>query len=309
VETYESIKKWKDGTLSSFIKTSASLNEFHDQVMLKVLEVAKGKMKRPEPPCEFAWFITGSGGRFEQGIISDQDHGIIYELSNEEISYGMDCTGYPYCNGKIMCSNPIWCKSLEDWKKQLNKWMENERWESIRYLQIFYDARVLFGNIHYLNELKSSIYSYHLQHPSLLQRFISNVRHMKNVIGPMGQILVEQHGVYQGCVNLKYSAFLPYVNAVRLLAIKEGIFETSTIDRIDRLQEKDEYQEMLRCCKENFITLTKYRLSLLDSQNYDDTHYLNIKNLTKEQRKELKQILKCGKRLHDEVIELTLAKY
>ncbi len=319
METYESIKKWKDETMSSYIQTSASLNEFHDQVMLKVLNVATGKMKRPKPPCEYTWFITGSGGRFEQGLISDQDHGIIYEISNEEndnyfkdlgeeISYGMNCTGYPYCNGKIMSSNPIWRKSLVDWKNQLNYWMENEKWESIRYLQIFYDARVLYGNTDYLNELKAIIYNYQLQHPSLLQRFIANVKHIKNVIGPMGQILVEQHGVYQGCVNLKYSAFLPYVNAIRLLSIKEGIFETSTIERIERLQEKDEYKNMLLFCKENFITLTKYRLSLLNAQNYDDTHYLNIKNLSKEQRKELKQIFKCGKRLHEEVIELTFTK-
>lgn len=319
METYESIKKWKDESLSSFINTSASLNEFHDQVMLKVLNIALNNMKQAKPPCEFNWFITGSGGRFEQGLISDQDHGIIYEISNEEndiyfkelgeeISYGMDCTGYPYCNGKIMSSNPIWRKSIGNWKTQLTKWMDNESWESIRYLQIFYDARVLYGNNDYLTELKSIIYNYQLQHSSLLQRFIANVRHIKNVIGPMGRILVEQHGVYQGCVNLKYSAFLPYVNAIRLLSIKEGIFETSTIERIDRLLEKDEYQDMLKYCKENFMTLTKYRLSLLDAKNYDDTHYLNIKDISKGQRKELKQILKCGKRLHDDVIELTLAK-
>ncbi|WP_246020268.1 DUF294 nucleotidyltransferase-like domain-containing protein [Lysinibacillus telephonicus] len=319
METYESIRKWKDEALSSFMNTSISLNKFHDQVMLKVLEVAKGKMKQSTPPCEFTWFITGSGGRFEQGLISDQDHGLIYEISNEEndiyfkelgeeISYGMNCVGYPYCNGNIMSSNPTWRKSVEEWKIQLIEWMKNERWESIRYLQIFYDGRVLYGNTEYLSDLKSVIFHYQLQHPTLLQRFIANVKHIKNVIGPMGQLLVEQHGVYQGCVNLKYSAFLPYVNAVRLLSIKEGIFETSTIDRIDRLKGKDEYKEMLRDCKENFITLTKYRLSLLNAQNYDDTHYLNIKILSKEQKKEIKQILKCGKRLHDEVIELTLAK-
>lgn len=317
MKTYESIRKWKGEALSSFMNTSISLNKFHDQVMLKVLEVAKGKMEQPAP-CEFTWFITGSGGRFEQGLISDQDHGIIYEISNEEndkyfkalgeeISYGMNCVGYPYCNGKIMSSNPIWCRSVDEWKMQLNEWMENESWESIRYLQIFFDGRVLYGNIDYVSCLKSFIYKYQLQHPALLQRFIANVKHIKNVIGPMGQLLVEQHGVYQGCVNLKYSAFLPYVNAVRLLSIKEGIFETSTIDRIDRLKEKAEYKEMLRECKENFITLTKYRLSLFNAQNYDDTHYLNIKSLSKEQRKEIKQILKCGKRLHDEVINLTVA--
>lgn len=319
METYEEIREWKDNNISNFLQTSASLNDFHDQVMLKVLNVAIQSMNQ-KAPCEFTWFITGSGGRYEQGIISDQDHGIVYEISNpendsyfqklgEEISFGMDCVGYPYCNGKIMSSNPIWCKSFQNWEIQLGQWMKDETWQSIRYLQIFYDARLLFGNGNYINQLKIMIYQFQAEHPYLLQRFVANMKHLKNVIGPMGQILVEQHGVYQGCVNLKYTAFLPYVNSIRLLSIKEGIFETSTIERIRRLMEIDDYKELLHDCDRNFSKLTEYRLSLFQAENYDDTHYLNIKNLSKDERKEVKRILKDGKRLHDEVMELTLSNY
>ena len=42
-----------------------------------------------------------------------------------------------------MSSNPLWCKSFEAWKEQIFSWMDSESWEAIRYLQIFYDARVL----------------------------------------------------------------------------------------------------------------------------------------------------------------------
>ncbi|MFP7202534.1 DUF294 nucleotidyltransferase-like domain-containing protein [Lysinibacillus halotolerans] len=319
METYESIKKWKDAHISSYLLSNVSLNEFHDQVMLKVLHVAMGKIEWSKPPCEFIWFITGSGGRFEQGLISDQDHGIVYEISNEEndqyfkvlgeeLSYGMDCVGYPYCNGNIMSSNPIWCKSLEQWRTQIIHWMENESWESIRYLQIFYDARVLYGNTNYIQQLKSIILEYQLEHPSLLSRFVANVKHIKSVIGPMGQILVEQHGVYQGCINLKYAAFLPYVNSIRLLSIKEGVYNTSTLERIEQLKKKVRYKDLLQYSFENFSTLITYRMSLFHSKNYDDTHYLNIKKLSKEQRKQLKRILKDGKKLHDSVVELTFLK-
>ncbi len=315
METYETIKEWKDATILSFLTNNVSLNTFHDQVMLEVLKVAKGNMTCKIPPCNFAWFITGSGGRFEQGLISDQDHGIIYEKSSfdndlyfkelgEEISRGLDVVGYPFCNGNIMSSNPVWCKSILDWENQLNKWMGEESWESIRHLQIFYDARVLYGNQQYIQQLKTVIYHYQNDHPSLLRRFMENVKHHKNAIGPMGQILVEQHGIYQGYLNLKYTAFLPYVNSIRLLAIKEGLCETSTLERIKGLLKKEGYGELLKYSSENFISLMNYRLSLFNVREYDDTHYLNVKNLSKEQRKEIKQILKYGKKLHDAVIEL-----
>lgn len=319
LETYETIKEWKKVNISSFLTNNVSLNAFHDQVMLKVLEVAKRNVKRKNAPCNFTWFITGSGGRFEQGLISDQDHGIIYEQSSfendlyfkklgEELSHGLDIVGYPYCNGNIMSSNPIWCKSIADWEFQLNKWMGEESWESIRYLQIFYDARPLYGREDYVQHLKTTIYHYQNDHQTLLRRFMANVKHFKNGIGPMGQILVEPHGIYQGYINLKYTAFLPYVNSIRLLSIKEGLLATSTLERIKGLQKRGEYEELLNSCYENFSSLMNYRLSLIDVKEYDDTHYLNVKNLSKEQRKEIKQILKCGKKLHDAVIELVSLK-
>lgn len=314
METYESIRKWKDQHIANYLNDVKSLNHFHDQVMQKVLEVAISKMNK-EVPCHFTWFITGSGGRFEQGLISDQDHGIVYETSNAandayfkslggELSYGMHLTGYPYCKGNIMSSNPLWCKSYEDWKTQLKYWMENESWECIRYLQIFYDARSLYGAKDTLHQLKNYIYQNQQKYPILLQRFIANVQHVKNVIGPLGQLIVEQYGIYQGCIDLKYAAFLPYVNAIRLLSIKEGLLETSTISRIQKLIQKKNYEELLNHCEKNFTELLAFRLSLNQVGTYTETHFLKINHLSREQRKNIKRIVKDGKRLHDEVIVL-----
>ncbi|MGF9978030.1 DUF294 nucleotidyltransferase-like domain-containing protein [Viridibacillus arvi] len=315
VRTYESIKEWKDKNIASFLDDTDSLNKFHDQVMSKVFDLAISRVNKGSPPCEFSWFITGSGGRCEQGVISDQDHGLIYEISNVEndiffkklgveVSYGLFIVGYPYCQGNVMSSNSLWSKSMLEWKEQLLKWMEDESWDAIRYLQIFYDARVLTGRNSYVEELKMIIYEYQLKHRTVLKRFMENVTHVKNVIGPLGQILVEQHGLYQGSVNLKYAAFLPYVNAIRLLSIKEGVYETSTLDRMNCLKQTKGYSKALKNCEDNFLTLLKYRLTLFQVESYTDTHYLNIESLHKEQRKEIKRILKDGKKLHDYMIAL-----
>lgn len=313
VETYESIKLWKEQQIQRFSYDSDSLNYFHDQVMVRVLEVTKKKINLTRPPCQYAWFITGSGGRFEQGLVSDQDHGFVYEPSNEqtdwyfkqlgnELADGLHIVGYPYCYGNIMSSNPLWCKSLAEWKRQLQGWLQDGNWDSIRQLQILFDARALEGEAALVRELKSFVYSYIHDHPQLLKRFARNIEHIKNSIGLMGQILVERYGLYEGCIDLKYAAFLPYVNAVRLLAMKEGLFETSTLVRMAKLKKMKDYEQLLQHSEKNFQSLLTYRLSLTDISRYTDTHYLHVQILSKQERKGLKQILKDGKQLHSYVL-------
>ncbi|MEQ2525944.1 hypothetical protein EKG37_09075 [Robertmurraya yapensis] len=318
--SYASLREWKDENISFHYSDPFRLNEFHDQTMKKVFELALERIKPQQPPCEFSWFITGSGGRFEQGPISDQDHGLIYEISNEvnddyfirlgkELAYGLNEVGYPYCQGNVMSSNPLWCKSLESWKQQLLAWMEEASWETVRNLQIFYDARNLQGNELFVHELKDVIYFYQKEHPSLLKRFMENVMHVKNAVGPLGQFIVEEHGINEGAINLKYTAFLPYVNAVRLLAIKEGIYDTSTLERIEQLVRLNGYGAAMRESKKHFLDLLIYRSSLYQSKTYDDTHFLKVKKLSRVEKKEIKQILKDGKRLHHYVSELILHEW
>lgn len=315
--SYETIKDWKEKMIASHFSDPFRLNEIHDEAMGKVFEIAINRLKLGEPPCEYSWFITGSGGRFEQGPISDQDHGIVYVNSNledehyfaelgKEISHGLNIVGYPYCQGNVMSSNPLWCKSMEKWKQQLFTWMDEATWETVRNLQIFYDARTLQGNEFLVRELKDVFYDYEKAHPTLLKRLMENVMHIKNGIGPLGQIIVEEHGINVGAINLKYTAFLPYVNAIRLLAIKEGIYETSTIDRMNSLVRMNGYRAVLRESRKHFLTLLKYRNSLYKAETYDDTHYLSVKSLSKEEKKEIKRILKDGKRLHQYVSNLIM---
>lgn len=314
-DSYESIKKWKDEHIHNYELDTRGLNEFHDEMMRSASRIALFHHEKTygKPPCYFSWFITGSGGRFEQGIISDQDHGLIYEEHSrqaieyfkklgEELSKGLFLIGYPYCEGKVMSSNPMWCKSLQNWKDQLIHWMDEKSWESIRYLQIFYDSRSLVGNSDFVKDLKKAIFDYQRQEQKLLQRFMDNIQHIKQSVGPLGQIYVEQNGPYEGCIDLKKTAFLPYVNAIRVLAMKEGVFETSTIDRLDRLSKISEYKEDMPHYKHNFEKLLKYRVMLYkNATSYDDVHYLNIKKMSKEEKRDMKTILRDGKKLHQYV--------
>ncbi|WP_191557477.1 DUF294 nucleotidyltransferase-like domain-containing protein [Metabacillus idriensis] len=311
-ESYESIRSWKDEEIKKYTSDTQSLNKFHDKVMRAVFEVSLQKLKEEKgtPPSPFSWFVMGSAGRFEQGVISDQDHGMVYEKSGtdadqyflalgKEVSLGLHLAGYPYCEGKVMSSNPVWCKSLGAFEEQLLRWMEEVSFESMRYLQIFVDARVLAGEEAFIDHLKKGIDKCQKKSPKLLKRFMDNIMHLKPSIGPLGQIFTESSGPYQGSLNLKQAAFLPYVNAVRILAIKEGVLAASTMERIDELSKDEFYRNELGDYKTSFANLLQFRMSNLNRiQEYDDVHYLPIQKLGRAEKKEMKTILKNGKKLH-----------
>lgn len=316
-DTYQSLKEYRKRKMKDYIDDSYRLNLFHDQLMHRVIQLAMEQIKNEHgnPTTSFAFFVMGSAGRFEQGICSDQDHGIIYEQATdaareyyyrlgEEISRGLDHVGYEECKGKVMASNPLWCKSLNEWQEQILYWVEKDEWESIRYLLIFMDGRVIVGHPPYLNDLKNLIFDQLDTSPYLLQRMLDNTLKIKKGIGLFGQFLVERHGPYAGAINLKETAFFPYVNAVRLLAIKEKIIASSTLERFDQLKSKLRYNELLQGFQDQFELLLKYRLchQVKSTQdNYNASHYVKMDHLTDNQEKELKGILHNGYQFHQQL--------
>lgn len=308
--TYLQIRKKRDQEIQNVSKKHFLLNQFHDQLILQVVNEAIRRVNDEfgPPPSPFCFFMMGSNGRFEQAIWSDQDHGILFLEKNgknnqyflnlgKEISKGLFIAGYPHCDGEVMASNSMWCKSLFDWKKQLTSWVTDESWDSIRHLLIFMDARPLYGDGVHLNDLKRNIHDMiHEQH--LLKRILENTMHVKKGLNILGGLLVETHGKYAGSLNLKETAFLPFVNSIRLLAIKEKILSYSTLSRIKELPETIMSEVEKKFYEDHFFKLLEIRLKYGNHKDYESGHYLPIEKLRKHQVKEVKEILKAGLHLH-----------
>ncbi len=116
----------------------------------------------------------------------------------------------------------------------------------------------------------------------------------KKGIGILGQLLIETHGIYAGQLNLKETTLFPFVNAIRFLAIRENIIETSTLTRIDQLSEQLFSKEHKEKYKLLFRKLLNYRLLYGNDANYEASHFLNITKLSKAKRKEIKEIIKTS---------------
>jgi CBS domain-containing protein len=316
---YVPLKNWRDSTMKNYDSSNESLNRFHDMVMKKLFSMALNETEEilGPPPCGYSWFVMGSAGRYEQAIMSDQDHGLIYEAETEEakeyflklgeeISKGLHSVGYPYCEGNVMSSNPRWCKSKKEWAVQISRWLVEGSFDSIRFLLIFYDARVLIGQKDAVSHLKMKMFEYVEENPIYLERLLENTNHIKKGVGLFQQFLTETHGSYAGSIDLKHAGFLPFVNGIRLLAIKEKILETATLSRITQLIELPEYKDPLERYRQDFQKLLYYRLKYHTkiTEKYDDIHYLNVKELDKVEKKEMKQILKHGQDLQEYVASI-----
>ncbi|WML38335.1 DUF294 nucleotidyltransferase-like domain-containing protein [Neobacillus sp. OS1-2] len=282
------------------------LNELHDAIMNQVIKISINQLsiRSGPPPSPFSIFVMGSAGRLEQSVWSDQDHGIIYhDESNEaksyflalgkEISKGLHFAGYPYCDGGVMASNPFWCKSIDEWQLQITNWLSDSTWESTRYLLIFLDGRSILGEGEYVESLKTHLYQT-ANTEQLLSNSLRNTLHIKKGINLLGQLLTETHGPHSGTLPIKEIAILPYVNALRLIAIKERVMETPTLSRLEKISTAWIPGHDKQFFKEQFLKLLNYRLMYGDHTNYDSGHYLVVKRLTKEQTKEVKEIIKNG---------------
>ncbi|MEH7336471.1 DUF294 nucleotidyltransferase-like domain-containing protein [Neobacillus drentensis] len=304
--SYIEIRNFRDSRIGEVSRDHFRLNNLHDEIMKQVIELAvcRTKEKYGSPPCSFSFFVMGSAGRSEQSIWSDQDHGIIYqELSPEaqayflelgkEITAGLYQTGYDYCDGGVMSNNPMWCKSMFEWQQQLTDWLLDSSFESIRYLLIFIDGRSIYGGSENIEKLKSIVYqTIHKEH--LISKVLGNTLYLKKGVNILGNLLVETHGPYAGSLNLKEAGLFPYVNAVRLLAIKANVTGTSTLSRLDQLKESELSSIENDIYKTLFLRLLNYRLTYGNHTDYKSGHFLPIQILSKEQNKELKTIIRNG---------------
>ncbi|HEY2420083.1 MAG TPA: DUF294 nucleotidyltransferase-like domain-containing protein [Neobacillus sp.] len=308
-ESYIEIRQYREQQMSHVARNHLKLNQLHEENLLQVVNLSIKNISEEygPPPSSFSFFVMGSAGRLEQSVWSDQDHGIIYHVQDDvaksyfltlgkEISKGLHDVGYEYCIGNVMASNPLWCKSFSEWEQQLGDWISEASWESIRHLLIFMDGRSVYGEPLYVDQLKKIVYQgVHKEH--LFKKILNNTMYLKKGVSVLGQFLVENHGPYSGFLNIKEIALLPYVNAIRLLAIKENILETSTLARLDQIPEKWMNSSAKDLYRDSFIKLFHYRLLSGNHLDYSSGHYVPINQLTKEQKKEIKDIIKHGSEL------------
>ena len=202
------------------------------------------------PPVPFALYLTGSHGRLENLLIPDQDHGMIIADSEQNYQYDqyfidlgvrfsdyLDQIGYVYCPGFLMSSNPLWRKSLSEWKQQVHYWFEAQVRELGRYVTVLFDAAVISGEVDLFKDLKAYAFKILAQHHEVFRVLHEEEGAHRVPLGFLGRFVTDKEGLHKGQLDVKKSGLIFVVETIRILSLQHNITETGTLKRIGRLVE------------------------------------------------------------------------
>lgn len=292
------------------------VNAMHDSIARAAVNICEAQMNEAgygPPPCAYSFIVFGSGGRQEATLWSDQDNGLIVEGEPDDVknryftAFGgmlsdvLEAVGYEKCDGKVMCSEPLWRKTLPEWKGQLRNWMSQLEWEPVRYLIIASDMRHAAGSAELSAEWREAFHAGFVDNEKLTTAVLRNTVRHKATLNLLGQVLTERFGDYAGGFDVKYGVYIPLVNIVRHLALLHGVEDSSTLKRIERLSELSKY-EHLEDIRRAFLTALRMRVNtpymdqdgLLSSSDY--IAEIDLKN--KQLMSELRESLLLVRRLH-----------
>ena len=228
----------------------AFLSRINDDIYRGVVRLCLREMAEQglgAPPAEFDVVVMGSGGRGESFLRPDQDNGFVIQdyppaehnrIDGWFIELAVRVTdalaevGFEYCHGNVMAINPLWRKTLSEWRAQTRAWLGRSQGLSLRYCDIFFDFDCVYGSGALTRELREHITTL-APHPHFLRELFKLDEEHGVALGLFDRLKPDPlPGPNQGKLNLKLTGTLPLVGAVRIMALRERIRETSTLDRI-----------------------------------------------------------------------------
>ncbi|WP_409345755.1 DUF294 nucleotidyltransferase-like domain-containing protein [Paenibacillus sp. MBLB4367] len=292
------------------------VNGIHDALIRRTIELAEMKLAEQgegTPPVPYVFVLFGSGGRSEQTLCSDQDNGLIYADSGpltamradsyfqklaETIVAGLIALGYPPCSGEVLCSNRLWRRPVSAWRKTLRDWLIDRTWENVRYLLVVADMRPVYGEADLAVQVAEELHRYMKEHRGSLKELLANTIHRKVSLTPFGRLVTERYGEDAGGVDIKYGCYIPFVNAVRLLALQRNQHEPTTLGRIRALQACGELTRSdASYWTDAFLRILKLRAQTpiqVEGGVYQTRGKLTAGQLTRERMRELKLCLRAG---------------
>ena len=267
-----------------------------------------------QPPVQFAWMNVGSQGRREQLLLTDQDNAIVFEDVEEEafekvknyflelakkVNTTLNKVGYEYCPAEMMASNPMWCKSLWEWKQQFSTWIFKPGEKGIMMCTIFFDYDFVFGDERLTNAITELIFK-NIQNNQLFFAYLgTDALRNPPPIGFFRQFLVESDGAQKDTFDIKSRAMLPLIDAARLLVLSNHITGVNnTIARFNKMSEiEPQNREFFKSCAEAFANLMYFRTREGLSNN-SSGRFLNLKELSKSDKVKLKNSFQPIHELH-----------
>ena len=217
----------------------------------QAIHLAKQKLAAqglPEPTLPWAWVALHSEGRKERLLRSSQRTGIVYAnpaagfdiaaarhwfgaLANELGAVFSVCR-FPLDFKGRMASNPEWCLSVDEWKANFGRWIEQPIESEIISRTPFFDLRAVTGSRELVADIRGHIRDCLRASPEFVPLLANDAMANLPPVTLFRDSVLDQSGVKWDTINTKSNALTPLVDIARVFALGLGLEDASfTPDR------------------------------------------------------------------------------
>jgi CBS domain-containing protein len=226
--------------ISQFMRALSSMNNRISRRLLGLV----GAGRDLEAP--FCWLAFGSEAREEQGFVTDQDNGIVFDppshADTERVratlldfaraaNDALEACGFARCKGDIMAGNPEWCLSLDEWKAKFASWIRSTTPTALLNASIFFDMRPVHGAEHLAEAMLDQILAESHGNTLFLHQMAINALKVTPPIGRFSRFATAG-GKHGGTIDLKTQGSRLFVDIARIYALAHGVRTANTAQRL-----------------------------------------------------------------------------
>jgi len=258
-----------------------------------------------EPPVPFAWVATGSQGRGELTLRSDQDnamllddsfvaerHGDYFAMLARAVNEGLHECGYVHCPGEVMASNPQWRRPVQSWRANFLDWIERTDHKTVTLAANFFDMRTVWGDEPLRARLMAEILP-RCVGQKVFQAYLAG--HALGNQPPLGffrNFVLVRSGAHEGTLDIKRHGLLPIVDLARVYALSCGLEAVGTLQRLQGSVERGsltaEGSESLQAAFEFIWTIRARHQAAQLRSNEPVDNFVAPDALTETERRHLK---------------------
>ena len=229
------------------------VSEFNDRIIHKVLELTEMEMEHEglgRAPVPYCWLALGSAGRREQALRTCQMNGLIFanlpaerlegaqrwflDLASRTVER-LGHVGFPQCPDGLMANNPGWCQHEAAWQQGFSDLIQQRDLCVMPHSGPLFDFRGVHSEMDLAGPLRQRVGRAAEGNRQFLSRLARLGPVDRPPLGFLREFVVDKSGGYQEQLDLRSSGIIPLVRGTRVLALEQGLVETSTLGRLGEL--------------------------------------------------------------------------
>lgn len=305
------------------IQAVQEISEIHLAIQRRCVELTLAGLEQQglgQAPRNYSLLIMGSGGRREMLLTPDQDNGLIiddnpgelndkekhwFESFAEQLNINLDKAGYILCPGDIMARNPMFHKTLSQWRQQISHMVRQPNNKSARWGNIVFDFTTLYGDDFLTRTLREHLLKELQGNHNLLGYMVEDDAEGRPPLGFFNQLLTMEDEAHKGKIDIKRNGLRLIADAARIYALHAGLTETNTRERLKALVHlgilnRDLVESILAAFDELLHLLIAHQIEQVEQGEIPDK-FITPDLLPWQTRSVLRVSMRAIKRLQDQL--------